>query len=355
MILPGIRTPQKCCRADGQVVNGTREADLQTELKVHSSEVILAHRTAHRWSFASKFHSPVTVLLSVMNYISSFQVLLLEKFQMAIGSRAGTWERKQSTEWCDCSTKPEGSTPHVLLQGKVFKEGMLSSVSFCFSSSPTSVTFYLPHAAESHLSSQRESAQDNDKNDKQGEERLGVGKPFLPLPWHLHQPFLYRSPERTLKAADKNHLGEEITLLQAMWQVYPVKKKEPFKFLPWPYCLAAQYPKGSGTWNLREIRPHFWPYLYWVTDNKTNLQWVAWLNLKATVLFMHLLTKTLLTHKQIAQLHAHLHWPQINTNWQLSPASAGLPKWPCGLKSFIILLSPFFKSPKGAISHCHYT
>lgn len=48
MILLGIRILQKCCRADGQVVNGTREANLKAELQVHSREIILAHRPTPR-------------------------------------------------------------------------------------------------------------------------------------------------------------------------------------------------------------------------------------------------------------------------------------------------------------------
>lgn len=48
MMLFGIRILQKGCRADGLVVNRTREANLKAELQIHSSKIILAHRVTSR-------------------------------------------------------------------------------------------------------------------------------------------------------------------------------------------------------------------------------------------------------------------------------------------------------------------
>lgn len=146
MILLGIRILQKCCRADGQVVNGTREANLKAELQVHSREIILAHRPTPRRKFLSEFGSLVTTLLSVNNYISGFQFLLLKKFQMATGTRAGMWDpwndgmAALSLRAAPCTLAPPG---HSL---------MFSAISSCFSSRPSGITFIsrMPQRAVSH-------------------------------------------------------------------------------------------------------------------------------------------------------------------------------------------------------------
>lgn len=94
MILLGMRAAEILqSRCPG---SGTSEADLQTELKIHSSEIILAQSSTPDRSLLSEVCLPVIALLSVMSYISGFQFLWLERFQMAIGT--GMWERKQCAE-----------------------------------------------------------------------------------------------------------------------------------------------------------------------------------------------------------------------------------------------------------------
>lgn len=70
---------------------------------------------------------------------------------------------------------------------------------------------------------------------------------------------------------------------------------------------------------------------------------------------MHLLTKMLLKYKQIAQLHVHT-FASTPGKYKLAAVSsfwraAKVTLWVKELDH----LSPFFKSPKGAIPHCHYT
>lgn len=134
-MLLGTRILQKCCRADGQVVNGTRKANLKAELQIHSSKMILAHRPTPRWIFLSEFGSPVTTLLSVINYISGFQFLLLKNFQMATGTRAGMWD-----PWNDGTTALSLSA--VPCTCAVPGYGlMFSAISSCFSSRSSGITF----------------------------------------------------------------------------------------------------------------------------------------------------------------------------------------------------------------------
>lgn len=176
-----------------------------------------------------------------MNFISGSQFLLLEKFQTPIGTAAGVQERKWCSEWWEHSTHTHAPA------GQGLRGRHLSDISSCSSSSPAAITFYLQHAAP--LMPERTGT-------RQRKARGGrAGCPGLPA-----VPSLGTRPCANLQeAADKNHLGEEITSLPAMWQARPVQRKEPSKFLPWPYCLAVQCPKGCGKRDLREIRPHFWP------------------------------------------------------------------------------------------------
>jgi len=149
---------------------------------------------------------------------------------------------------------------------------MFPAISSCFSSSPTGIAFYLQHTAESCLSSQRESAQGNEK---QGEERLGVGSAAgpcsasCPLPWHLPQPLLDKPPGRTLEAADKNHLGEEIRLLPAMWQVH---EEEGAVQIP-PLTIPSGCTIPQRLWHKGSHRDQ--TTFLTVINNKTNLQWVV--------------------------------------------------------------------------------
>lgn len=154
---------------------------------------------------------------------------------MAIGTRASMWDPRNggtaalSLRAAPCTHAPSG-------QGLMF-----SAISSCFSSRPSRITFIsrMPQRAVSHPG---ESG--NAVEDRIG--KVGCGRHSLPCklspPWHLHLPPLH---------SWKNHLGEETTLLSAMWEVCPVKGKGLTKFLPSGCCQAAQYPKGCGRRDLR--------------------------------------------------------------------------------------------------------
>lgn len=155
---------------------------------------------------------------------------------MAIGTGAGMWERKQSTERWDRSAEPKGSTPHTC------SSRARSPRKACSQLSPSAFPPALPVSPFISSTLQRAASRPGENRGKATKSKGRKGwvwaaqpahcSASCPLPWHPQQPLLYKPPGRTLEPADKNHLGEEITLLPAMRRVHPVKRKEPFKFLP---------------------------------------------------------------------------------------------------------------------------
>lgn len=226
MILPGIRTLQKCCRAGGLVINGTREADLQAKLKVHGSAIILAHRSTPRWSFLSESRSPVTAFIKCDEFYFWYWVFITG--EVSDSYRNHSWHVGKKT----IQRAMGAQHPHMCSRGarSPRKAPLISPPA-----PPPALPLSPWTSSTLHLSSQRERAQGNKKR---GEE--GLGAPALPAVPSLGT----HSCANLQEAADKNHLGEEITLLPAMWQVRPMQRKEPSKFLPWPYRLAVQCPKA---------------------------------------------------------------------------------------------------------------
>lgn len=119
-----------------------------------------------------------------MNYISGFQLLLLERFQMATGTGAGMWERKQSDEQWDCSAGHECSTPTCAPPGKLSgrPRAQLSPLAF-----PPALPLspFISGCLQSLLQSQGTPAAGRDKGQ---EERLGVGSAAAPCPTNCPLP-----------------------------------------------------------------------------------------------------------------------------------------------------------------------
>lgn len=173
---------------------------------------------------------------------------------MAIGTGAGMWEGKQSGERRDVSAEPEGSTPHTC------SSRARSARKACSQLSPPAFPPALPlspfisstlHGAASHPGENRDKAMGS-KGRKGWVWGAQAAKALqaVPSPWHPRQPLLCKPPGRTLEAADKSHLGEEITLLPAMWQVQPVKRKgavqiPPLTILPGRTLPQRLWHKGS--------------------------------------------------------------------------------------------------------------
>lgn len=239
-----------------------------------------------------------------MTYISGFQVLLLEKFQMAIGTRAGMWERKQSTKWWDHSSEPEGSTPHTC------SSRARSPRKACSQLSPPAfppallvspfISSTLQRAASHPGETRRKAVKSKERKGWVWAAQPAHCSASCPLPWHPTPATPVQTP-REDPGGSWQKSSEWRNNIAPSYVASPLHKEEGAIQIP-PLTIPSGCTIPQRLWHKGSQRDQ--TTFLTVTNNKTNLQWVVWLNLKATVLFMHLLTKTLLKHKQIAQLHA---------------------------------------------------
>lgn len=254
MILPGIRALQKYCRAYGQVLNGTREVDLQAKLEVHSTEINPGTQEYTLLMFSKWILLTRNCIIKCDEFYFWFSAFTtaevsddyrnwgwqagMKRIHLVMGLHSWAWGQHPTL---------------VLLQGKVSKAGMLSAISFCFASSPTSSS--TSSMLQSHLCRHK-------AKESQGRKFWGwAAEPdccsaICPFPWHLTSATLEQNAREDLESSWQKTSGWRNNIAPSYVASSPCEKEETAQVPP---LTTVQYPKGCGTRHLQETSPHFWP------------------------------------------------------------------------------------------------